>query len=273
MADGSEGTKSDVGTFQVEYRPVYYGAGRLHHYLLFFAGRRWVITDASMNDEALENKTAVVDYLSDPTKFNHISSFFSPSYASSPMDVGTPSDAASPDKLNWFNVRKCGLDDDSSDCAWWEVAEDEPVDAVLHCAFCDQRDNPCENGATCNFEKSPGDQGICECFPGTKGSLCEYEVLCTDPQDDDASKTMGCEGGGTCTATGKCSGCSVGYVGSRCQLALPCSAMTEIVGGECFRGGTCDQSAVTGGCTCPEPYNGPHCQFPNATDLDMEWDF
>ena len=271
MEDGSTGTVSEWGTLQVEARPVFYAEAGKRNFVIFFAGRRWILIEAVIDGVYLGNKTAVVDYIADPTKFNTFQSVYSPFFASDVMDVGEPSDAATPDKLKWFLTRRNSADDDDVLVKWWEPALDEPIDTVLHCDFCDNFENPCENGGKCVIDAETG-KGQCQCYPGSHGTLCEKEDLCTDKDSNDMTSLIGCEYNGTCTASGRCTGCPVGYLGSRCQVPVSCSELADILGSDvssgCFRGGSCGDDGI---CACPDGFEGAHCQFPNPEELGVDW--
>ena len=280
----NEGSSKEDRSLQVNYRPVYWAVEKDNstNYLMFFSGRRWVIIDAVIDGKYLDNKTVAVDYLD--SEFDSTASQYTPLFASDPMDMGTPTNQETPSKMTWHRLRRIGQDDDTV-ATWWEPAEDEPLDSVLRCAFCDNRENPCENEGFCDRTRGPDDPhlGVCECQPGVQGSLCEVDPGCNAPSPDDATIDMGCpfeaiNETSSCTPSGKCTPCPVGWTGTRCTIWIGCDVMKHYMTAPsdwngCFRGGECQDD---GTCSCPEGYGGEYshlCQFPNATEAAFDADF
>ncbi|CAB9523270.1 expressed unknown protein [Seminavis robusta] len=289
LSDGSKSSTSgdSSNVLQIEYRPVYFGKSeRNRTFVMFFAGRRFVLVD-KMDDQVFANKQEAVDYISSDT-FNILHSGYSPHYVSGAMDVDEPNEKAIPDRIGWYRVRAIDQMSGEGNKGWWSVAMDEPVETKLHCAHCNEVSNPCENFGYCNFtNNSTGTPfGSCVCYQGTQGSLCEYDEKCNDPVEDDQTHdddddgipyTLGCFYSTHCQLDGTCANCPVGLWGSRCAVPIPChlaaknAKFDDTYKGDssafngCFRGGTCDHK--TGSCTCLEPYRGPLCQFPNVTDI------
>ena len=98
LSDGSPSSQRE-GVFQIEYKPVFYAKHGSTVYLMFFAGRRWVVADA-VGGRYFDTEADVVDFMSNQT-FSLIEPGmdFEPYFASAVMDVLTPADAATPERL------------------------------------------------------------------------------------------------------------------------------------------------------------------------------
>lgn len=221
FADGYR-TEDEEGTFQNEYRPVFYGEGPNANWVLTFLGRRWIIY--GLPPTTRSSKESVVAAFSS-SNYSAIDSIFAPIFVSSPMDVGSPSDGATPADLEWFyatrkfqgdvidSVTRTTLDDDTPPAyatTWW-VEENQPLSTRLVCAFCDKDTNPCKNFGTCDEVTR-----TCSCVKEV-GALCEYEQKCTDrDNENDPNSIIGCPFNATCGVSGRCD-CPGGYQGNTCQ--------------------------------------------------------
>ena len=101
------------------------------------------------------------EYLTDKVH-SHFSDY-SVEYISNPVDVNTPSDAATPIGVNWFGAQARGI----SMVGIQAVDPNRPSTAVLLCAVCDNITNPCFFNGICQ------DDGTCMCTTGSSGTLCQ----------------------------------------------------------------------------------------------------
>lgn len=259
--DGGNATAHLKGSLQVKHRPVWFNQTKNAAYMILFSGRRWLLYGYPLYVATKQ------DYVETITRsnFSMVDTKYSPIYASSPVDIGTPANGPTPDSVDWFYATRKfdgepfvqGDDDDtpvSYRTTWW-VEDNQPVSTKLQCAYCDDELNPCKNYGIC------GDDRQCTCFKEV-GSLCEYEIKCTDISNTDPSQSFGCPYNATCGRDGKCL-CPPGYSGNRCQVNATCTAGVSLFNDtpveDCMNGGTCD--ATTGMCACEDPFNGPLCQL------------
>ena len=98
LKDGSPSSQRE-GVFQIEFKPVFYGERGSYVYIMFFAGRRWVVT-SEVGGQYFSNEADVVDFMSQKN-FSLVDPYmsFEPYFASDVMDVLTPADAATPSRL------------------------------------------------------------------------------------------------------------------------------------------------------------------------------
>uniref|UniRef100_A0A7S4N2V1 EGF-like domain-containing protein n=1 Tax=Odontella aurita TaxID=265563 RepID=A0A7S4N2V1_9STRA len=145
-------------------RPVFIGAssnGGGPVDLIFFTGRRWLLTKSSSfkNNNRMQTVEGVADFLSND--FHGHWSDFNASYFSAPMDMNTPSDSMSPIRLQWYRAKTFHTRTSKN-----AVDDSRPVPTMLLCSRCDPDTNPCSNGGQCI-------NGTCVCSYGSFGALCQ----------------------------------------------------------------------------------------------------
>ena len=87
---------------------------------------------------------------------------YSVSFISNPVDVDTPSDAATPIGVKWFGAQAQGI----STVGIQAADPNRPSEAVLLCAVCNNITSPCQFDGICIA-------GTCECRTGSSGPLCQ----------------------------------------------------------------------------------------------------
>ena len=277
--------QNDNGVALSYGKPVYVSDESFfgHFYALLFTGRRYALIMYPEKSRTT-NTSALADLLQSSSGPYH-SFFDSPAalqrknytywfaYLSDPMDVGTSSDALTPEGLGWFHSR------DSFNA----MAREGPVfgEGFVHvgtkllCAVCDRTTNSCFNYHTCDESshtcscsrlydgvlcEAPKDcvdvgcleggacderSGTCACPTHTTGNFCEHGEDCS---------IAGCMDGGICNKnTGECECPKDGSGGFYCFWNGNC-AISEF----CLNGGTCASSGV---CDCPWEFVGPFCQY------------
>jgi hypothetical protein len=152
---------------QVYNRPVYVFEHKFAGFfeIIFFQGRRWVLTDTDLlNATSLGKKlssVALATYLSKEHVgiYTHVLGFF----ISDGMDVGTPADSYTPVGLRWYRI-KTNFDEAID---FNKIDMTQPLETAMICAICDDSQNRCFSGHTCSKA------GICECVSDKSGALCE----------------------------------------------------------------------------------------------------
>mmetsp|Transcript_56858 Transcript_56858/g.169718 ORF Transcript_56858/g.169718 Transcript_56858/m.169718 type:complete len:854 (+) Transcript_56858:1622-4183(+) len=146
-------------------RPIYtneYENGM--HHVIMFTGRRWILADSTALTDSHQTLShwELADYLT--YSFHAYWSTYDARYISSPADVVTPTDSATPIGLDWFQTKSYNMGADKN----------FPISTLLLCTLCDIDSNPCLNGGECSAD------GLCSCRYGTFGSLCQVNsfVLC-----------------------------------------------------------------------------------------------
>jgi hypothetical protein len=151
---------------QVYNRPVYvneYWEGNFD--IIFFTGRRWVLTHSLFLALAGDGKENLLLYLSE---FHAHFSEYKVSFITEPLDVGTPANAATPIAAEWFFAGEKAASSDGEPVFGIQIAERTlPSDAVFLCAKCHNTSNPCFYDAECRND------GRCECVTGSSGVLCQ----------------------------------------------------------------------------------------------------
>jgi hypothetical protein len=94
-------TESNDELVEVYDRPVFFNdkinPGRFE--IIMFTGRRWVLGEPELREPFNNTRAGLEKYLGD---FHAHFSIFNASFISEPMDVGTPTDALTPEGLEWF---------------------------------------------------------------------------------------------------------------------------------------------------------------------------
>jgi hypothetical protein len=143
-------------------RPVYVNELEEGGYdAILFTGCRWIVTfyTSGWMSGSTETTVDIMDYLA---HFDGHYSNFTAAFISGPVDVGRPSNAATPIQEDWFRTteQSSGLDIQSAD-------ENFPIDVDFICATCN-------NGtATCSFNSVCNSDGTCECTTGARGVRCQ----------------------------------------------------------------------------------------------------
>ena len=136
------------------YRSTKYDKGFRH--VIMFTGRRWILSSTEM---VMNTQTEPVDtyQLSDflENSFHAHWTEYRSEFVSSPTDVITPTDAATPVGLHWYQSKTYSKGADTN----------FRVETQLLCSVCNSK-NQCSNEGTC-------EDGTCQCPYGTFGA-CEF---------------------------------------------------------------------------------------------------
>lgn len=131
------------------------------------------------------------------------------------------------------------------------------------------QNSPCQNSGVCISNDDENTPYICQCLPGTSGSICQFNTTTTTTTTTTVSTTLAnpcasypCLNNGICVPTGTntyyCQ-CVNNYTGPRCATLNVCASLT------CQNGGTCLVStAGTAYCSCALGYTGVYCQTCNS---------
>jgi hypothetical protein len=155
---------------QVYDRPVYVFE---HQYagffeVIFFQGRRWVLTDTDLLNATsigkMVSSAALATYLSEDYvgMYGHTLGYF----ISDAVDVDSPADSYTPVGLRWYRI-KTNLDEATD---FNEIDTTQLFETTMICAICDDSQNRCFSGHTCSLA------GICECSSDKSGALCELDL-------------------------------------------------------------------------------------------------
>lgn len=280
------GTGNSVRVYNM---PVYYSNKTNPANIIFFGGRRWVLTDEdglfNLTRARLENPLQkyfpkkTVEVFESGFFHGHFQANYTPLFLSDPVDFETPAFQPTPIGLGWSTV--AFIDEDNR-----LFGPKTPVDTVLGCVSClPQFGGYCdEEGGFCNQTT-----GLCDCRNGYEGSSCERQQPCYQMDfpcwgDGICDKNDGfcrcnlpwfgklcdihyhcyeeygsCLNGGVCNHTSGLCDCpeDPALAGYACEKRKDC----HIYG--CENGGICDET--TGICDCPFPYNGILCSLLNGT--------
>ncbi|CAB9517477.1 Neurogenic locus notch homolog protein 4 [Seminavis robusta] len=203
-------------------KPVYFarlGKSGVPVTVIMFTGRRWGLFlnlefyDANELQQLKEN---LHTYL--PVDFHTFYSTHKVYFFTDPMDLGSPSDGASPVDLQWYHSRKLL---NLGTRSLYRVDHNQPTNTVFLCPVCQPVVNNCLNGGTCvtpEFDESNlieylTVEGTCNCTDGFVGEMCERQQNCYEEMAQ-------CYNGGNCTiSTGSCS-CPFPHAGKLCQYRM-----------------------------------------------------
>lgn len=219
--------------------PVYYSNKTYPANIIFFGGRRWVLTTEwdlfdLAETERLNPNTFFFQKRTVSILENNFHGYYhanyTPFYISDPVDFQTPDFQPTPESLRWWTVQK-------GDAIRRDFVPDVPINTYLTChpppqSCVDQPDDFCFNGE-CNTET-----GLCTCWFGFSGDTCDLALPCYD-------WIIPCSGNGICDESSGLCGCNFPFYGLNCEIAHKCYEAA----GECKSGGVCNQT--TGSCDCP----------------------
>lgn len=269
--------------------PVYYSNKTYPANIIFFGGRRWVLTTEwdlfSLTEEKKENPTkwffkeTTVATLENKFHADH-QAMYTPIFISDPVDFETPDFKPTPIGLRWWTVLK---DNHTQE----QYAPDVQLDVILDCergtclgegegfcgnGWCDTERDKCacrdyrygdrcelvhsckEVGFGCSYGNGFCDEtsGICECNLPHFGAICEQSHKCYE----DGGK---CQNGGVCNSTTGICECpnDIAITGIACEKRASC-----LVFG-CANGGICGAHDA---CVCRPPFYGTLCDLVNTTE-------
>lgn len=176
--------------------------------LMFFTGRRWVLTGAKsllpQDDDTTDpsNKEAMIALLQsqdfDLLKLPSGTIKFASEAVSFATDRGTPLG------LRWFFTRYSS-EGNSASFPFADVSR--PSDAMFGCGKCDAISNPCRYEGVCR------DDGTCDCKHGATGKLCDIKPLANGVCNQYFNRGPdGYDGGDCCVATCPLVSCGIGDV-------------------------------------------------------------
>jgi len=281
--------------------PVYYSNKTYPANIIFFGGRRWILThegelfslaqtqefaveqNPQQNPPQIHFPQMAAAVLENKAFHAHYNATFRPMFLSDPVDFETPKFKPTPAGLGWWTVTT--LDEEARIFASYEY-----LDTILTCQSCDLAHGGfgCDSmGGTCNVTT-----GLCDCNPSFSGIKCEVEQACYD-------QSHPCYGDGVCDKNDGVCRCNLPWHGSRCEVHYLCFDEYGgcLNGGECnYNSGVCDCppdpglagyacekkrdcriygcehggscSEENGLCSCVAPYEGVLCSMVNGTVAD-----
>ena len=284
------GTGNSVRVYNM---PVYYSNKTFPANIIFFGGRRWVLTNEdglfNLTSAQLENSLQnyfpkkTVNVLESGFFHGHFQAGYTPLFLSDPVDFETPAFQPTPSGLGWSTVAI--IDEDNR-----LFGLKTPVDTVLGCVSCLSKfGGYCdEEGGSCNQTT-----GLCDCRSGFEGSRCERQQPCYQMD-------FPCWGDGICDKNDGFCRCNLPWFGKLCDIHYYCHEEY----GSCLNGGVCNHtsglcncpedpalagyacekrkdchiygcenggicSETTGICDCPSPYSGVLCSLLNGTRAEV----
>jgi len=221
--------------------PVYYSNKTYPASVIFFGGRRWIMThegelfNLTLAEELVPEENPPKKHFPQETAsileqkdfHAHFGATFYPMFLSDPVDFETPQFRPTPAGLGWSTVTM--LDEKARIFTAYES-----LGTILTCRSCGLKNGGCDSlGGTCNVTT-----GLCNCNAGFSGDKCEVEIACYDQPHP-------CYGDGVCDKNDGICRCNLPWHGARCQVNYLCYEEY----GSCRNGGSCNYA--TGACDCP----------------------
>ena len=223
--------------------PVFYSTNTYPANVIFFGGRRWILTsekellgdnfgndvDSSSGQTYFPNTTAA--FLMNTSFHAHYQAHFTPWFLSDPLDFQSADFRPTPVGLWWSPAIPLNATERN-------FAKGYQLDTELICNACiEEQGGYCDlSGGNCS-ETS----GECECKDGYSGTRCEIEEPCYE-QD------WPCIGEGLCDDISGVCRCNHGYYGKLCDIPYFCFEED----GKCLNGGVCNATLSTN-CVCTDP--------------------
>ena len=166
------GTRDWTKSFEImEGIDVYYHPVYIHEYetglyeIMLFSGRRWAVTYSDLMPLDAPGLESLTTYVS---SFHATDPNITMVFLSEAVDVGTPSEAATPVGLQWYYAEarrgNCG--------SVQSHHSDRDLSANFLCAICNNMTNPCFYDGVCNESTE-----TCDCSVGSSGVLCQVPPL------------------------------------------------------------------------------------------------
>lgn len=277
--------------------PVYYSNKSFPANVMFFGGRRWIITSEYdlINLTLALNENPGQYYFSEYTisvleeEFHaYHQANYTPLFISDAVDFGKPSFIPSPVDLRWWTVKESDevaphfepdipiatllscqsnaetcIDKPSDFCGFYGDCENST--GLCSCRYgysgdrCETQDACDENPFRCgNKGFCDESSGACQCDPPYFGNACDRAHKCYE--EDGA-----CKSGGFCNTTSGYCGCGddPAIDGIACERRASCFYFG------CSNGGICPGPGRNGECICRPPFHGAHCELVGTTQEDL----
>eukprot|EP00977_Amphora_coffeiformis_P027152 scaffold34585_cov221-Amphora_coffeaeformis.AAC.3 len=156
--------KSEETVVEVYESPVYTNAYETGLYdIIFFTGRRWVLSHTGLLDIGQTNVSGLVDFFAN---FHGAYSKYEVAFISGSVDMGTPSDSVSPVGVEWL-----GASQKSDTYFGLQTPQKTLLSTSILSAKCNDEANPCYFDSICT------NQSTCNCATGASGALCQVPPL------------------------------------------------------------------------------------------------
>lgn len=276
--------------------PVYYSNSTFPANVIFFGGRRWILTSESdllgdlwLNSTQLHMPNSTTElFLSG--SFHAHQSEYNPWFMSDPLDFQSSDFQPTPIGLWWYSTYFLN----ATDLEEAHAEEGYQLDVVLEChsclaelgGYCDPSGGKCSvttgqceckeeygySGSRCDIQMACYEQeipcggtengicdevsGICRCEDHSYGKLCQTDFYCFEDSGE-------CQNGGLCDAeiTAFCQCVDPSTSGIACQVVDDCTSYG------CLNGGICNND--TKACVCEQPYEGFGCGLVNGIVPDI----